>query len=144
MDFASPLYAKDIYGKSDQVFKSCICLLMRLQRNFHLEVTPSMDASGLIKALVRFFARRGFTKMFIINNFSSFRSSEVSRFLLLDNIDWKFILPSSPWLGGFHKRLSRKVQITLRKILGDQSWNFDMLYTILPQVELLLNSRPLS
>ena len=39
--------------------------------------------------------------MFISDNFSTFRSDEVSKFILLHNIDWKFILPLSPWWGVF-------------------------------------------
>ena len=52
--FAGPLYIKDIYGKSDQMFKSYICLFTcATTRNVHLELIPSMDASDVIKALVR-------------------------------------------------------------------------------------------
>ena len=143
--FASPLYVKDIYGKSDQIFKSYICLFTcATTRNVHLKLTPSMDASDVIKALVRFLSRRGCIKMFISDNFSSFKSDEVSKFLLLHNVDWKFILPLSPWWGGFYERLVRTVKSTLRKILGRSKLNFEELYTILTQVECMLNSRPLS
>ena len=60
-------------------------------RNVHLELTPSMDPSDVIKALLGFLSRSGCIKMFISNNFSSFKSDEVSKFLLLHNIDWKII-----------------------------------------------------
>ena len=69
--------------------------------------------------------------MFISDNFSSFKSNEVSKFLLLHNIDWKFILPLSPWWGGFYERLVRTVKNALRKILGRSKLNFEELYTIL-------------
>ena len=145
MAFAGPLYVKDIYEKNDQMFKSYICLFTcATTRNVHLELTPSMDASDVIKALVRFLSRRGCIKMFISDNFSSFKSDEVSKFLLLHNIDWKFILPLSPWWGGFYERLVRTVKTTLRNILGKSKLNFEELYTILTQVECMLNSRPLS
>ena len=78
MDFAGPLYVKDIYGENDHCATT---------RNVHLELTPSMDTSDVIKALVRFLSRRGCIKMFISHNFSSFKSDEVSKFLLLHNID---------------------------------------------------------
>ena len=82
--------------------------------------------------------------MFISDNFSSFRSDEVSKFLLLYNIDWKFILPLSPWWGGFLERFARTAKSTLRKILGRAKPNFEELYIILTQVKCILNSRPLS
>ena len=51
VDFAGPLYIKDIYGKNDQIFKSYICLFTcATTRNIHLELTPSMDASDIIKS----------------------------------------------------------------------------------------------
>ena len=58
VDFAGPLYVIDKYGKNDQMFKSYICLFTcATTRNDHLEFTPSMDASDIIKALVRFLSR---------------------------------------------------------------------------------------
>ena len=88
VNLAGPLYIKDIYGKNDQMFKSYIFLFTCAStRNVHLELTTSMDASDVIKALVRFLSRRGCIKMLISDNFSSFQSDEVSKFLLLHNID---------------------------------------------------------
>ena len=63
---------------------------------------------------------------------------------MLHSIDWKFILPLSPWWGGFYERLVRTVKNTFGKILGRSKLNFEELYTILTQVECMLNSRPLS
>ena len=116
--------------------KDYICLFTCVTtRNVHLELTPTMNASDVIKALVRFLSRRGCIKMFISDNISSFKSDEVSKFLLLHNIDWKFILSLSPWLGDFYDRLVRTVKSTLRKILGRSRLNFEELYTTLTQVE---------
>ena len=125
VDFAGPLYVNDINGKNDEMFKSYICLFTCVTtRNVHLELTPSMDASDVVKALGRFLSRRGCIKMFISDNFSSFKSDEVSKFLLLQNIDWKLVFT----------RLIRTVKNTLQKILGRSKLNFEELYTILTQV----------
>ena len=196
VDFAGPLYVNDINGKNDEMFKSYICLFTCVTtRNVHLELTPSMDASDVVKALGRFLSRRGCIKMLRIfydkekilrvkgrfsngdvdynvkhpallhnelyftelviwsahkrvlhggvndingkndemfksyiclfsDNFSSFKSDEVSKFLLLQNIDWKLVFT----------RLIRTVKSTLQKILGRSKLNFEELYTILTQV----------
>ena len=70
-----------VIGKNEQMFKSYICLFpCATTNNVHLELTPSMDASGVNKALVRFLSRKGCIKMFISDNFSRFKSDEVSNF----------------------------------------------------------------
>ena len=57
------------------MFKSCECLFtLAITRNVHFQLTPSMDTSDAIKILVRFLSGRGYIKMFISDNFSSFRS----------------------------------------------------------------------
>ncbi|XP_004209792.1 uncharacterized protein LOC101236114 [Hydra vulgaris] len=74
VDFAGPFFIKDIY--------------------VHLELTPRMDVPSVICALKRFFARRAYVKMFINDNFSSFKSKELSRFLcpnlLIVNLFYRF------------------------------------------------------
>ena len=106
-----------------------VYLLVRLRGMFILNW--HLDASDVIKALVRFLSRGGSTKMFISDNFSSFKSDEVSKFLLLHNIDWKFILSLSPWWGGFYERLVKTVKTTLWKIFGISKLNFEALYSVL-------------
>ena len=145
MNFAGPLYVKDIYWKNDQVFKSYICLFTcATTRNVHLELTPTMDASDVIKALVRFLSRRGCIKTFISNNFSSFKFDEVSKFLLLHKYWLEIYFTFISMVGSFYEKLVRTVKSTLRKILGKSKLNFEELYTILTRVECMLNSRPLS
>ncbi|XP_047146204.1 uncharacterized protein LOC124819061 [Hydra vulgaris] len=102
-----------------------------------------MDVSSVICALKRFFARRGYVKMLISNNFSMFKSKELSRFLCTKFIKWKFILPLSLWWGGFYERLIRIVKGALRKTLGKAWLTFDQLNAELAEVEMILNSQPL-
>ena len=85
-------------------------------------------------------------KLFISDNFSTFRSEDerLLNFLRYNNIDWKYILPLSPWWGGFYERLIRIVKSTLRKVLGQARLNYEELYTILTEVEMTINSRPLT
>ena len=101
------------------MFKSYICLFTcATMRNVHLEFTPSMDASDVIKGLLRFLSRRGCIKIFFSDNFSSFKSDEVSKILLLHSIDLKFILPLSPWWVGFYERLVRTVKTNVAMFIA--------------------------
>ena len=59
-----------------QMFRINICFLTcATMRHVHLELTPSMDSSDLIKALVLFLSRRGCIKMFISDTFLSYTPS---------------------------------------------------------------------
>ena len=60
VDFAGPLYVKDIYSKNEHLSK-CYLLLFTCAttRDLHLEITQDVSANALILALRRFMARRG-------------------------------------------------------------------------------------
>jgi len=145
IDFAGPLYVRDIYGDSNTMYKSYICqFTCATTRNIHLELTPDMTTHSLINSLERFLSRRGCINMFISDNFTTFKSGDLLNFLKDNEIKWKYILPLSPWWGGFYMRLVRIVKTTLRKILGSARLHFEELSTILTKVEAMINSRPLS
>ena len=54
--------------------------------------------------------------MFISDNFSSFRSDEVSKFLLQHNIDWKFILLLLHGRKAFMIDLSEQLKLFMKDI----------------------------
>ena len=144
VDFAGPFYIKNIYSDTNTLHKAYLLLFTcAVTRNVHLELTPSMGVPSVICALKQFFARRGYVKKFISDNFSTFKSSELSKFLRDKLINWKFILPLSPWWEGFYERLIRIIKGTLRKTLGKARLTFDQLNTELAKVEMIVNSRPL-
>ena len=114
IDFAGPLYVKNIYGDSGLLFKFYICLFTcATTRNVHLELTPSMSAQHLISCLKRFAGRRGKIDLFISDNFQTFVSDELKNFLSSKDINWKYILPPSPWRRGFYEHLVRIAKSTL-------------------------------
>ena len=57
---------------------------------------------------------------------------------------WKFIVPRSPWWGGWWERLVRSVKVGLRKSLGSRSLARTELETVLLEAEACINSRPLT
>ena len=90
IDFAGPLYVKNIYGDSTSLFKCYTSLLTcATTRNVHLALTPSISAQHLINCLKRFAGRRGKINLFISNNFQAFVSDELNNFLSSNNINWK-------------------------------------------------------
>jgi hypothetical protein len=64
--------------------------------------------------------------------------------MLLQGVRQRFILPASPWWGGFYERLVRTVKACLKKTLGKAFVTFEELQTILCDIEVAVNNRPLA
>ncbi|GFW29007.1 integrase catalytic domain-containing protein [Trichonephila clavipes] len=69
---------------------------------------------------------------------------KIPRFYLDKGIHWKFIVERAPWWGGFYERLVKTIKDPLRKILGRALLTFEELSTILSEVEVIVNHRPLT
>lgn len=107
-------------------------------------MTTNVSATTLILALRRFFLRRGLPRLFISDNFKSFKAEDVKNFMRNNRISWKFILEKSPWWGGFYERLIKIVKSCLKKVIGNAYLNYEEVNTILVEIENSLNSRPLT
>ena len=72
------------------------------------------------------------------------RSSEVKRYLANRQVDWQFIVERAPWWGGFWERLVRNVKRCLKKTVGRSLLTFEGLRTLVVEIEVTLNYRPLT
>ena len=145
LDNAGPLYVRDIYSKSKRLHKVYVSIFVcATTRNVHLELVPNLGASACIRALTRFTSRKLTPRLYISDNFETFKSNELKNYLARNNIHWKFILEASPWWGGFYERTVRIVKDCLRKTIGKARLNFEELNTALIETERVLNCRPLS
>ncbi|XP_068726525.1 uncharacterized protein [Montipora capricornis] len=96
VDFAAPVYVKDIYHKSDDMNKAYIVLYTcASSRAVHLDVVPRL------------------TK--VSDNGSTFKSEELKKLLADRRIEWKFNVALAPWWGGFFERLVRSNKRCLKK-----------------------------
>ena len=127
------------------MYKARICLFTCASTgNVHLELTPNLGVDALRRCLKRFMARRGVMELVISDNFKTFISEDVKAFLSKERIKWNFILPKAPWWGGYYERLIRIVKECLRKTLGKARLTYEELETLLLDVEMVINSRPLT
>ena len=120
LDYASPLFTRDIFGKSRETFKPCIIIFAcaATRRNTHLELVPSESSDLLLLAIRRFIARKGLPRAFISDNFKTSKSKEIKHLILSLNIKWKFILEKSPWWGGFYERIIGIIKRCIKKVVG--------------------------
>ncbi|KAL0821975.1 hypothetical protein ABMA28_005363 [Loxostege sticticalis] len=131
------------------------CLTVRA---IHIEIVSSLTADALIMALRRMAARRGWPKSIYSDNGTNMRGAdkELRRaFQELDKeevvlqavnkgVDWRFIPPVSPHMGGAWERLIRSVKTALKVVLKQRSPKEEVLTTLLAEIENMVNSRPLT
>ena len=82
--------------------------------------------------------------MAISDNFSTFLSDELKQFLTAQDIRWSYILEKSPWWGSFYERLIRIVKECLKKCVGKAKLTYEEIETVIIEIEMVVNSRPLT
>ena len=142
IDFAGPVFAVDRPGQ-----KFYICLFTcATTRALHLEITDSLSLPAFVLALRRFAARRGWPSVVYSDNAATFKAcaARLKATLAHSAPEWRFIVPTAPWYGGWWEVLVRSVKVGLRKSLGQRCLTRDELETVLLEIESCVNSRPLT
>lgn len=143
LDYAGPLYVRNF--TMDATLKVYFLLITcASSRAIHLELVPNLKSPAFIRAMTRFISKRGAPNLVVHDNAKTFLAKEVKTFLTQRGIEQKFILPASPWWGGFYERLVRSVKLSLRKTLGRSLVTYEELQTLLCQIEAVVNCRPLT
>lgn len=70
-------------------------------------------------------------------------NEKIEKFLADQAIQWTFIPPYSPHMGGLWEAAVKAAKTHLTKIANNRSLTFEELCTIFAQIEAILNSRPL-
>ena len=116
IDFAWPVYVKNIYGRENETHKAYILLITCAStRGVHLELVPDLGGPSLMRGLSRFQARRGVRYFVISDNGKTFKDKKIRSYVRRNGIRWDFNMESCPWSGGFFERLVRSVKKCLRK-----------------------------
>ena len=145
VDFAGPVYLKDVYSKSKKVYKAYIAIFTcASSRAVHLELVPDLSTGTFLRCLKRFVSRRGVARLVISDNGKTFKGSSLKPFLSQHGIVWKFNVPRAPWWGGFFEQMVHSVKRCHKKTLGNARVTFEEFQTVLVEVEGILNSRPLT
>ena len=152
VDFTGALYVRN---GSEEV-KAYVCLFTcATSRAVHLEVVTDLSTATFMLAFRRFVGRRSLPELMISDNATTyeaaadelkklFSSEELHTALGIRGTTWKFIPKKAPWFGGFWERLIGLTKTTIKKILGRAHVSLLVLQTIVVEVELILNNRPLT
>lgn len=129
------------------------CLTVRA---VHIEISHSLPTDAFLLVFKQFTSRRGVPRRVLSDNATNFRGA--SRILLIEmerlssdeieqrypEIEWCFIPPNAPPMGGAWERMIRSVKSILFEILREEAVQEYILRAVLADVECILNSRPLT
>jgi len=154
VDFAGPLYVKT-QGPLN-MSKVWLCLFTCcVTRAVHLDVVLDLTAQSFVRCFKCFTVRRGIPCKMISDNGKTFKaaarelSTVLSDSVVQDHsagtgVQWSFNLEKAPWWEGLFERLIKSTKRCLRKTIGQARIMYDELLTVVMEVEMILNSRPLS
>ncbi|XP_065665416.1 uncharacterized protein LOC136086850 [Hydra vulgaris] len=143
-DYCGPLFVKNIYSE-EEIFKCWILLASCASTRFiHLDLVPDCSALACIRGLRRLISKFGAPYEIISDNGSCFTADETQQFTSSRGILWHFNVAAAPWWGGFFERMVRSVKRVLRKILKTARLSYEEVLTILAEIEVVTNNRPLT
>ena len=148
IDYLGPLFCKNVYTENsveeDDMYKCFVALYTCAStRGVILELVHNGSSKTFINSLIRFIARRGCPKEILTDNGSVFTAADTQRFAAERKIHWKFNIAEAPWFGGFWERLVSTVKRCIKKTIVKAYLSYTELQTVLTEIELILNSRPL-
>lgn len=154
VDFAGPLFVRDTVSSTARKVWLCLytCCVTRAA---HLDIVPDMTSETFLRCFRRFAARRGFPTRMVSDNAKTFKAasrtvmnlvkaSTVHTYLSDIGIKWVFNVERAPWWGGIFERMIQTAKRCMRKVIGNARLTYEELLTVVVEVEMTLNSRPLS
>lgn len=159
VDYAGPFVVRSGPVRSKIRRKAYVALFICLAtRAIHIELVSDWSSSAFMAALRRFVSRRGCPREINSDNGTNFvgaarelremlKSEEFAAalhpYVAQTGSRWKFIPPSAPHFGGIWEAGVKAIKSHLRRIVGETVLSFEEFYTLLTQIEAVLNSRPL-
>lgn len=130
-----------------------VCMLTRA---VHLEPVMGMTSEAFIAAF-RFVARRGHCAHMYSDNGTTFVGANTEMqdaiaawqhrhtldFVQSKDTEWHFITPSALFQGGIWEAAVKSMKYHLRRVIGKQKFSYEVLATLLAEIEACLNSRPI-
>ena len=136
--------------------KVYICLFTcGLSRAVHIEVVTDLSTDTFLQEFRGFVSRKSMPCLMLSDNSSTFESAaeelrklfnlkELMETLSTRGVRWNFIPKRAPWYGGFWERMIVMTKTVIRKVLGRSFITLEALQTLVVEIEVVLNDRPLT
>ncbi|XP_045447930.1 uncharacterized protein LOC123656267 isoform X1 [Melitaea cinxia] len=162
VDFCGPFEMKIARIRKPLITKAYIALFVCFStKAIHLELISDLTTETFLACLRRFISRRGVPNRIYCDNAKTFKGASnyltelynllaskhnmdsVHHFCSDKLINFKFIPSYAPEFGGLWEAGVKSVKYHLKRVVGFACLTFEELYTIITQIEAILNSRPL-
>lgn len=162
VDYCGPFHLKTFPGKCRQVKRVYICIFVCFAvKAVHLEIVSDLTTEAFLGALKGFIARRGRpgeiysdngTNFVGANNelrkiiksvFKTTSREELENYLANEGVKWNFNPPSAPHFGGLWEAGVKSLKYHLKRVVGNTIVSHEEFFTLIVQIEAVLNSRPL-
>ncbi|XP_017796726.1 PREDICTED: uncharacterized protein LOC108577994 [Habropoda laboriosa] len=163
VDYCGPFYIKEKRHRNRKQIKVYVAVFICLAvKAVHLELVSDITSEAFLAALRRFISRRGFCAHIYSDNDTNFtgannelrelqkmlRAEEhqqsLTEFLTERSIQWHFIPPQTPHFGGLWEAAVKSFKYHLKRVANTVTFAFEDLYTLITEIEAILNSRPLT
>lgn len=163
MDFAGPIMIKQSRMRSVITTKGYIIVYVCfVVKAIHLELLSDLTTETFIASFKRFISRRNIPTDVYCDNAGTYKSAnkqfqelynlhnskqhqaQVQGMAASMGIRFHFIPSYSPVFGGLWEAAVKSVKYHLKRMLGSHILTYEQMYTVLVQIEGVLNSRPLT
>ncbi|XP_036340672.1 uncharacterized protein LOC118750048 [Rhagoletis pomonella] len=160
LDYGGPYSNRTTKGRGHHSYKGYVALFVCCStRAVHLELVSDMSTETFLAALRRFFSLRGYSSDIYSDCATTFVGANAelrehhaalrkqletaASAMSTRGVLWQFIPAGSPNFGGIWEAGIKSTKHHLKRTIGSATLTFEEFYTVLKQIEAVLNSRPL-
>lgn len=162
LDYGGPFLIKSGTTRSAKMIKSWICLFICPDtKAIHIELVTDLTSASFIAALKRFVSRHGYCAEILSDNATTYigarnqlqelrqlynneNQGRIEEFCKIRGIDWKTIPSRASHFGGIWESAIKSIKYLLKRAIGHNNFTYEEMYTLLVEIEGILNSRPIS
>lgn len=162
VDYGGPFVIKSSKLRKAPLIKVYMAIFVCMStKAVHIELVTDLSTEGFIATFKRFTSRRGNPSQIFSDNATNFLGAcnnlkelyaffknknhcdAIHNYLGKSETQFKFIPPRSPHWGGLWESAIKSAKYHIKRLIGNAHLTFENFYTVLTQIEAILNSRPL-